>query len=420
MSNHELTENGRTREAVPSPYATIAANSWNAYDMRGLTAASSSQTLTMFGNLDLICQSQAGSTELFSELTLAGLNANGKPYALHTQEASQAPTAIPPLGETAITAPYLSHTKLNVQITPVPEVSTGVAPDQLLNHAATVMSAGAEAVRPIEDHLAQPNALNNDLINIPTLAIKHLSQSAEQVNNDIKNLGAGASHLIEQTVDILNKPMTADQRAKMSGNMLPLFFMEGPGGKKPLENDAVKQLNLEQKSEAELKALGIERGQLLDGVYAKDGIIAPTDGLEAVGKIRQTLGTSFKDIEKKNIAFAEINIAGKPASMVAINGSETTAGTAGLPETPMFKTNNRGMLVHDRDSEYKLLEEIAKGLSPDAKGSIAMFTEQIPCSASCKGVIDQFRAKFPNITFPDPTYAYESKSARLDANFGGK
>ena len=48
------------------------------------------------------------------------------------------------------------------------------------------------------------------------------------------------------------------------------------------------------------------------------------------------------------------------------------------------------------DTEVKLLEDIARGLSPDSRGVVNLFTERSACR-SCQGVISQFEAMFPGV-----------------------
>jgi len=63
---------------------------------------------------------------------------------------------------------------------------------------------------------------------------------------------------------------------------------------------------------------------------------------------------------------------------------------------PPSAARARGAIPTNVDSEVKILEDIAKDLPSDAKGTINLFTEREPCP-SCKHVIKQFRERFPNI-----------------------
>ncbi len=179
-------------------------------------------------------------------------NKNGNPYSVYSLEASQATRKLDPISPALTQGNYQESVKLNVQITNAPEVSPGVKPEELLDFTNAVMNAGAKVVRPVEEHLAKPNAINNDLWNLPSgaaNAVWHFAQSPEQLNKDT---AAIASKVLE-TID---KPMMPEQRAVAAGSLLPMFFFEGG---KPLDNAAAKQMNLDQMTAPELKLLGIER-----------------------------------------------------------------------------------------------------------------------------------------------------------------
>jgi hypothetical protein len=193
-------------------------------------------------------------------------NANGKPYAVYSAEASQAVASPGPIAKVLTDGEYQSSVKLNVQITNVPEVSKGVRPEDLLTFTSTVMDAGAKAVRPIAEHMAKPNALNDDLWNLPAAAkkgIEHLAQSPEQVNKDVHSALAGA-------MEHIDKPMRPEQRAEMAGQILPLFFFEG--AEEPIDSNVAKQMNLEQLTEEELTGLGIKRkaDKIADDVVVRE------------------------------------------------------------------------------------------------------------------------------------------------------
>lgn len=108
---------------------------------------------------------------------------------------------------------------------------------------------------------------------------------------------------------------------------------------------------------------------------------------------------------------AEIDIPGVPSTMAASSKidvptpAQRANGFVGeVPETfpstavptgsnPPFMLNRAG------DSEAKILNNIAAKLGDNtsAAGTINLMTERAPC-ASCSNIIDQFRAKYPNIT----------------------
>ncbi|CAN5116345.1 hypothetical protein BH10CYA1_BH10CYA1_63230 [soil metagenome] len=342
MANLEIQEsNSRPDRIGAATYASLAASSWNANDMRSLFNQSqpANDITALFGNLDLFAGAQEiengyigvykpgaspvsekpenkdsaqpwelpvapetaqrggviadngnqarwqraqevhklgqdeSATDLYYRLgeqpnqstnkfTIDGLdqpkqvNANGTPYTMRTLEASQAITKPGPLSETATQGEYQSSTKLTIQITNVPEVSAGLNPKEALHYASAVMEAGAQAVRQTENYLAKPDAINNDLLNLPNAAAKladHLNP--EQFSKDVQTIAAAGSAVISK----LDKPMSPDERAKMAGGLLPMFFFEGG---KEIDPNVARQLRLEQMTMDELKTLGIERAEM--------------------------------------------------------------------------------------------------------------------------------------------------------------
>jgi hypothetical protein len=202
----------------------------------------------------------------------AGAGVAGK-TKIHEHPAKQALEPLPELSPTMQQPPYESSVKANVQITNVPEVSEGVQQEVLGKYAEAVLDNAAAAVRQIENHLAQPNAINSDLLKIGEWVADvpgHLAQSPEQLNRDVQGI-AGAA------IDEIDKPLTPDERAKMAGMLLPMFFFEG--GKEPINPETIEQMGLEGMSEAELKALGIEKRVevLEEGIAEKRRVLEEKD-----------------------------------------------------------------------------------------------------------------------------------------------
>ena len=112
-----------------------------------------------------------------------------------------------------------------------------------------------------------------------------------------------------------------------------------------------------------------------------------------------------------NMGVAQIDIPGVQPTMAA--SSQVNAPTAAqqalgfvgkVPETfPSSVVPTAGKnpypLLRDVDSEAKILNNVAAqlGENTSAKGTINLFTERAPCP-SCSNVIEQFQAKYPNIT----------------------
>jgi hypothetical protein len=172
---------------------------------------------------------------------------------VHEQPAKQAVEPLPALSPTMQQPPFDSSVKANVQITNVPEVSEAVQQEVLGKYAEAVLENAAAAVRQVENHLAQPNAINSDFQKIGQWLSErpgHLAQSPEQLNKDISAATTGA-------MEEIDKPLSVDERAKKAGMLLPMFFFEG--GKEPINPDTIEQMGLEGMTEAELKKLGIEK-----------------------------------------------------------------------------------------------------------------------------------------------------------------
>lgn len=172
---------------------------------------------------------------------------------IHEHPAKQAVEPIPELSPTIQKTPFDSSVKVNVQITNVPEVSEAVQQEVLGKYAEAVLENAAAAVRQVENHLAQPNAINSDFQKIGQWLLEgpgHFAQSPEQLNKDV-------SAVVTGTMEEIDKPLSVDERAKMAGMLLPMFFFEG--GKEPINPETIEQMGLEGMTEAELKALGIEK-----------------------------------------------------------------------------------------------------------------------------------------------------------------
>jgi hypothetical protein len=136
-------------------------------------------------------------------------------------------------------------------------------------------------------------------------------------------------------------------------------------------------------------------GEIHTGTVRWKGGIPAEEGLRFVDSVRHSLHVPLS----RNIAFAEISIDGKGKQLViAVSGSASPLGTVASPTSRLFQTRTtRGAIPTQWDSEVKILEDIARGLPRDARGTINLFTERPPCP-SCRGVIDQFREMFPHIT----------------------
>lgn len=176
-------------------------------------------------------------------------NANGEPYQVYTAEASQALLSPGEISKALTEGEYQEKTKLNVQITNVPEVSPGLSPQDAIDYLSTVSNSGVAAVRQLEHHMTEPGAINSDI----EKTSQHFKQSPYQFEKDVLGAFLGV-------VDKIDKPMTAAQRAEAAGALMPMFFFEGTN--KPLDGNAVRQMKLDQMTAQQLKELGIERVEM--------------------------------------------------------------------------------------------------------------------------------------------------------------
>ncbi|MBD7923456.1 two-partner secretion domain-containing protein [Xanthomonas bonasiae] len=128
---------------------------------------------------------------------------------------------------------------------------------------------------------------------------------------------------------------------------------------------------------------------------------------QKISDIRATLPSRLKG--DGNMAVADINIDGMPSQMAAhsrINNPTAEQQAKGIvgEGAGIFQTqivpNKSGVLISRAgDSEAKILDNIAQKLGDNvaARGSVTIFTERAACS-SCMGVVEQFKAKYPNIS----------------------
>jgi The BURPS668_1122 family of deaminases len=115
----------------------------------------------------------------------------------------------------------------------------------------------------------------------------------------------------------------------------------------------------------------------------------------------------FKISGKKNIAYVEGQIDGKPVDLKSYSGTDTRPGTVDpIPlENQQLKTQPtsgdiaNGQTTASRrayDSEVKALEKILNETSTDSKGKIKLVSERDLCG-SCSDAVSQFKKLRPNI-----------------------
>ncbi len=111
----------------------------------------------------------------------------------------------------------------------------------------------------------------------------------------------------------------------------------------------------------------------------------------------------------RNVAVAQHDLFGEMDTLYSVSGKHRNPGTVEPPAARQFSTS----AGREWDSEAQLLEHYASFLPPDSRGTIKLYSEAAPCS-SCSTVIDQFRAKFPNVKV-EVTYTWETPQQMQDA-----
>lgn len=125
-------------------------------------------------------------------------------------------------------------------------LSQPARPENALHLVDVTLSTTARVLEMPFLHLTENNAINKDIANF----IEHFRHDPNQFNKDATRIGG-------QILGIIDKPMSEDERARMVGMLIPLFFL--PGGNKPLDPKVVKSMQLEQMTEAQLAEQGITR-----------------------------------------------------------------------------------------------------------------------------------------------------------------
>ncbi|MDF7758323.1 RHS repeat-associated core domain-containing protein [Kosakonia cowanii] len=147
---------------------------------------------------------------------------------------------------------------------------------------------------------------------------------------------------------------------------------------------------------------------LLGGINLYQYVSNPLNWMDPVGlsgcaiarasDYRHTLGGKPGGIGKgRNIATSNYNIDGITGTADAISGKGSIPGFVDIPD-PNNRLFTTTVVSHPRafDSEAKILEHIGSKITPDAKGTIDLFSE-LPICKSCQGVIQQFESKYPGV-----------------------
>ena len=147
---------------------------------------------------------------------------------------------------------------------------------------------------------------------------------------------------------------------------------------------------------------------LLGGINLYQYVSNPLNWMDPVGlsgcaiarasDYRHTLGGKPGRIGKgRNIATSNYHIDGITGTVDAVSGKGSIPGFVDIPDlnNRLFTTT---VVSHPRafDSEAKILEHIGSKITPDAKGTIDLFSG-LPICKSCRGVIQQFESKYPGV-----------------------
>jgi RHS repeat-associated protein len=149
----------------------------------------------------------------------------------------------------------------------------------------------------------------------------------------------------------------------------------------------------------ELFSLGAGGGSLLKGAGSFSRSLFNYEFTTLGSGIGTTaaLRTTYNVSAKRALGYASFEIEGSTGFLVGVNGQSARAGTVEVPSARLFQTMEVGGFTRAFDAEVKILERIGQGISnPQARGAINLFVDR-PVCASCGGVINQFRTRFPNV-----------------------
>lgn len=176
---------------------------------------------------EVIAQMKANG---YQKLELNDSQAQHRGPKVFERPANQAVEPMPPLSDSIKNARDASPVALCVQITNVPEVSEPVKLEDIPQHLNQAFEAGAQAVRPIEQWMATPNAVSDSLVSIgPALdnAVNYYANTpADQVVRDAQAALGMIGDALDRTFSF---PQAPEERAKTAGEIMPFAFADGIG-----------------------------------------------------------------------------------------------------------------------------------------------------------------------------------------------
>jgi filamentous hemagglutinin len=187
---------------------------------------------------------------------------------------------------------------------------------------------------------------------------------------------AGSVKLIDQQIDQLKAAITKDELAR------------GMAGAISDKDKGIAALVLGTPS------------RVLAGAATSE-LLERTALTQAIKEVRAGLASDVK--KGGNVAVAQIDIPGLPSQMAASSKVDNAgrgvvgdgSGNFAATELPL---KNGDLVKRNTDSEYKILDNIADllGDNTELRGRVKIVTERPACD-SCLNVVEQFRAKYPNI-----------------------
>jgi hypothetical protein len=94
------------------------------------------------------------------------------------------------------------------------------------------------------------------------------------------------------------------------------------------------------------------------------------------------------------VGYSVFEIDGRSGSSIAISGTAPRPGTINSPSNPLF----RAIPTYEYDVEFKLLEDVAEQLTPQSSGRVVIVINKNYVCTSCVGVVQQFKAAYPNVS----------------------
>ncbi|WP_318345419.1 deaminase domain-containing protein [Flagellimonas baculiformis] len=270
------------------------------------------------------------------------------------------------------------------------------------------------------------------LANGTTVLVKFSKEATERLVDVLKRLDLDAAQLQKLSDDLTNKEFA--EAIAENPELVDIWkFLDEAGVsntlRKNVDNldalDAFKKANPNVSDEAIKNALtslkSSRRQAYLNGLknVADNNVLSLTNKrLANPDEVKDALN-SLRDFRKNNpsvssstnVGALDGTINGTPASQLSSNPKWVSgANDTPLTEAPVWSAQNAtgssgASWLRDIDSEYKMLNDMARKLEPNAKvgdvfsshaGEIKIISE-IPYCTSCSGIIQNFNEMFPNI-----------------------